>query len=287
MNLIDRLLSVFNKSPSEYKFPLADFEVIQLCFQVRQIFMRQPMLLELPVPINICGDIHGQFDELCKIFQIGGMPNNSRYLFLGDYVDRGDKQLETICLLFAYKIAYPETFFLLRGNHECVTTCSIYGFFTECMRVFNKSIFDLFISSFDTMPVAAVVGNKMFCVHGGISSELESLDQIKNLPRPSHVPEVGLLTDLLWSDPDIKNETWEFNYNRGTSVTFGVKNVLDFLRKSNLEIIVRAHQVVPLGYEFFAGTSLLTIFSSTNFKTNQAVFIHVNENFHCSFHKID
>lgn len=153
------------------------------------------------MPKNSTGDIHGQFDELCKIFQIGGMPNNSRYLFLGDYVDRGDKQLETICLLFAYKIAYPKTFFLLRGNHESAEVCSTYGFLTECLRVFDKAIFDLFISTFDTMPVAAIVANKMFCVHGGISSKLKSLDQIRNLSRPTSVPQVGLLCDLLWSDP--------------------------------------------------------------------------------------
>jgi serine/threonine-protein phosphatase PP1 catalytic subunit len=284
MHVIDKLLhsSVNPASP----FPLSEFEVIQLCLSVRQIFLQQPMLLELCVPLNICGDLHGQFGELCKIFQIGGHPNAERYLFLGDYVDRGDKQLETICLMFAYKIAFPQTFHMLRGNHECREVCSQYGFLDECMRVFSANIFELFISCFDVMPVAAIVERKMFCVHGGISPELTSMDQIKNLPRPSTIPESGLLCDLVWSDPDIMTHTWAYNSSRGTSVRFGVKNVVEFLRRFSLDIIVRAHEVVPEGYQFFAGLGLLTLFSSTNFGTNHAVFIKINEALHCTFHNI-
>lgn len=214
------------------------------------------------------------------------MPENTQYLFLGDYVDRGHKQLETICLLFACKITFPQTFHLLRGNHECVDVCSQYGFFEECVRVFNRNIFNMFIGCFDVMPVAATINNRMFCVHGGLSPELSSLDQIKNIMRPAKVAKSGLLCDLLWSDPDVHTDMWNLNLNRGISFKFGAKVVADFLKKFQFECIVRAHEVVPHGYQFFAGLSLVTLFSSTNFGLNNAVYMSIDENLHCIFHNL-
>jgi serine/threonine-protein phosphatase PP1 catalytic subunit len=230
------------------------------------------------------GDIHGQFEELLKIFQLGGSPDaGARYLFLGDYVDRGPRQLQTICLLFAYKVKYPHAFYLLRGNHEDKNICHDYGFLLECQALFNERIFTLFTEVFDCIPVAAIVERKMFCVHGGLSPELRNLDQIRNIKRPAKVPPSGLLCDLLWSDPDSKTMTWRKNYNRGTSYTFGTAVVNEFLKQHNFELICRAHEVIPAGFQFFAGLQLLTIFSSTNFNTNNSVFMKVSDTLHCTF----
>ena len=112
---------------------LAEYEIRYLCTKAREIFINQPILLELEAPLKICGDIHGQYYDLLRLFEYGGFPPEANYLFLGDYVDRGKQSLETICLLLAYKIKYPENFFILRGNHECASINRIYGFYDECM----------------------------------------------------------------------------------------------------------------------------------------------------------
>jgi serine/threonine-protein phosphatase PP1 catalytic subunit len=111
---------------------LLESEIRGLCLKSREIFLSQPMLLELEAPIKICGDVHGQFSDLIKLFEYGGFPGDTNYLFLGDYVDRGKQSIECICLLLAYKIKHPENFFLLRGNHECSSINRIYGFYDEC-----------------------------------------------------------------------------------------------------------------------------------------------------------
>lgn len=111
---------------------LEEYEIQHLCLKARDIFINQPILLELEAPIKICGDIHGQYYDLLRLFEYGGFPPEANYLFLGDYVDRGKQSLETICLLLAYKIKYPENFFILRGNHECASINRIYGFYDEC-----------------------------------------------------------------------------------------------------------------------------------------------------------
>lgn len=189
------------------------------------------------------GDVHGQFSDLLRLFEYGGYPPEANYLFLGDYVDRGKQSIETICLLLAYKIKYRENFFLLRGNHECASINRIYGFYDECKRRFNVRIWKVFTDCFNCLPVAALIDEKILCMHGGLSPELKNLDQIRNIARPVDVPDQGLLCDLLWADPDKEVEGWAEN-DRGVSYTFGADKVAEFLRKHDLDLICRAHQVM-------------------------------------------
>lgn len=195
---------------------LSEAEIRTLCFESRKIFMAQPMLIELNPPLKIIGDIHGQFQDLLRLFDYGGFPPDSNYLFLGDYVDRGKQSLETICLLLAYKIKYPKNFFLLRGNHECANINRIYGFYDECKRKYTIRLWKTFIDCFNTLPVAAVIGDKIFCCHGGLSPDLTSMEQIIRIIRPTEVPDEGLLCDLLWSDPDPEPRIWSGGARRGS-----------------------------------------------------------------------
>uniref|UniRef100_A0A8C5MRR0 Serine/threonine-protein phosphatase n=1 Tax=Leptobrachium leishanense TaxID=445787 RepID=A0A8C5MRR0_9ANUR len=173
---------------------MTEAEVRGLCIKSREIFLSQPILLELEAPLKICGDIHGQYTDLLRLFEYGGFPPEANYLFLGDYVDRGKQSLETICLLLAYKIKYPENFFLLRGNHECASINRIYGFYDECKRRFNIKLWKTFTDCFNCLPIAAIVDEKIFCCHGGLSPDLQSMEQIRRIMRPTDVPDTGVLS---------------------------------------------------------------------------------------------
>ncbi|CAN6172656.1 unnamed protein product [Urochloa humidicola] len=264
---------------------VTDAEIRRLCAAAKDVFLSQPNLLELEAPIKICGDIHGQYSDLLRLFEYGGYPPEANYLFLGDYVDRGKQSIETICLLLAYKIKYPENFFLLRGNHECASINRIYGFFDECKRRFNVKIWKIFTECFNCLPVAALIDDKILCMHGGLSPELKNMDQIRNIARPVDVPDHGLLCDLLWSDPDKDIEGWGEN-DRGVSYTFGADKVAEFLQKHDLDLVCRAHQVVEDGYEFFAKRQLVTIFSAPNYCgefDNAGAMMSIDDSLTCSF----
>jgi len=197
--------------PAGTDIDLQEELVIRIVKSARDIFLNQPMLLELNAPINICGDTHGQFTDMIQLFEMGGYPPLSNYLFLGDYVDRAKNSVETIVLGLLYKIKYPKAFFLLRGNHECASLNRIYGFYDECKRRYSVKLWRIFSDCFNCMPIAAVVGDKILCMHGGLSPDLDNLSQIGNIPRPTDIPDEGLLCDILWSDPDSSVNGWGYN----------------------------------------------------------------------------
>ncbi|KAK7284386.1 hypothetical protein RJT34_19131 [Clitoria ternatea] len=264
---------------------LSESEIRQLCVNARQIFLSQPILLDLRAPIRICGDIHGQYQDLLRLFEYGGYPPAANYLFLGDYVDRGKQSLETICLLLAYKIRYPDKIHLLRGNHEEAKINRIYGFYDECKRRFNVRLWKIFTDCFNCLPVAALIDEKILCMHGGLSPEMQNLDQIREITRPTEIPDNGLLCDLLWSDPDASIEGWA-DSDRGISCTFGPDALTEFLDKNDLDLVCRGHQVVEDGYEFFAKRRLVTIFSAPNYGgefDNAGALLSVDESLVCSF----
>jgi len=256
-----------------------------LCAGVREIFLGQNALLEIEAPLNICGDIHGQYHDLLRLFEYGGFPPDSNYLFLGDYVDRGQQSLETVTLLFSYKSKFPENFFLLRGNHETSTITRIYGFYDECKRRYNIKLWKTFCDVFNCMSVCALIDDKIMCMHGGLSPEIKRFDQIRRLVRPVEAPETGLICDLLWADPDTEITGWDES-DRGISFIFGPDVVESFLEEHDLDLICRAHQVVEEGYEFFAKRQLITLFSAPNYCgefDNSGAMMSVDDSLMCSF----
>lgn len=283
-DIITRLLVPRNQQPGT-KVDLKAHEVKYLIDKAREIFVSQPVLLDLEAPLKIVGDIHGQYFDLLRLFEYGGFPPESNYLFLGDYVDRGPNGLETICLLFAYKIKYPLNFFMLRGNHESSAINRIYGFYEECKERYGLKTWKAFNDCFNCLPLGAVIEEKILCIHGGLSPDLKNLDQIRRIARPTEIPDSGLLCDLLWADPESDVSGWGAN-DRGVSFTFGCDVVEAFLRKHDFDLIVRAHQVVEDGYEFFANRQLVTVFSAPNYCgefDNAGAMMSVDSTLMCSF----
>lgn len=288
--ILDTLVRLKKRPPSGQSCHLPPETVFQMCERALSIFSEQPMVLELEAPLSLCGDIHGQFHDLLRVFEHSGYPPESNYLFLGDYVDRGKKSLETIFLLFAYKIKYPENFFLLRGNHESPSICRIYGFYDECKQRYNIKLWKTFCDVFNYLPACGIIDDRVICMHGGLSQQMledpkRVRDQVFEIERPADIPESGLLCDLLWSDPH--QEIMGFgNNDRGVSVSFGHDVVNHFLQKEDMDLVVRAHQVVEDGYEFFADRRLVTIFSAPNYCgefDNAAAVLTIDENLLCSF----
>jgi len=262
-DMISRLLDAGYTTKVTKAVCLKNAEITAVCTAVREVLLSQPALLELSAPVKIVGDIHGQYNDLIRLFEMCGFPPSSNFLFLGDYVDRGKQSLETILLLFCYKLKYPENFFILRGNHECANVTRVYGFYDECKRRCNIKVWKTFIDTFNCLPIASIVADKIFCVHGGLSPSLSHMDDIRQIARPTDVPDYGLLNDLLWSDPADMDQDWESN-ERGVSYCFGKKVIVDFLARHDFDLVCRAHMVVEDGYEFFNDRLLVTVFSAPN-----------------------
>lgn len=243
------------------------------------VLMTEPTMLYLKSPINIVGDIHGQFPDLLNIFNTCGEPPAVSYLFLGDYVDRGPMSLETICYLFSYKCLYPEHIYLLRGNHESRELTKIYGFYDEIRTKFgNIYAWRIFQDLFDILPLMAVVDNRYFCVHGGISPQTLSLGTLQRIPKHSNCP---IISDLIWSDPD--NISGFSKSQRGLGYLYGGDVVNSFLEVNDLSLMIRSHQLVYEGYKFhFPDKNAITVWSAPDYCgrcVNHGSVLVVNDKF--------
>jgi serine/threonine-protein phosphatase PP1 catalytic subunit len=220
--------------------------------------------------------------------KLGGPIATQKYLFLGDYVDRGHNSIECFTLLLTLKIRYPAQIWLLRGNHETADLSKLYGFYDECVARYRSELWERFTDVFMWLPIAAIISDRIFCVHGGLSPELHDLSQIEKLTRPLAIAPRGLLSDLLWADPDPEQAEWAKS-TRGTSFTYGETVVENFLRKNDFDLICRGHQVVAPGYDFpFApNQSVLTVFSAPGMYEEygpvKGALMRVDEALQCSF----
>uniref|UniRef100_A0A8R1E2R1 Serine/threonine-protein phosphatase n=1 Tax=Caenorhabditis japonica TaxID=281687 RepID=A0A8R1E2R1_CAEJA len=284
--LIIKVLSVGHPEKSLTK-TVKEQELIQLCNLAKTSFLQQSVMLEVEAPIKVCGDTHGQYSDVIRLFNITQFPPHSNYIFLGDYVDRGRQNLELITLFFCYKIKFFDRFFLLRGNHECPAVNRVYGFFEECnKRYASTRLWLAFQEAFSAMPFTGLISGRILCMHGGLSPKLTSLDVLRELPRPMDPPSPSLHIDLLWSDPDNSISDWAQNI-RGVSYIFGANVVKQQIEALGIDMIARAHQVVQDGYEFFADKKLVTIFSAPHYCgqfDNSAAIMNVDDNMVCSFH---
>jgi len=253
---------------------------LKLIRTAKGIFRKEPNLLRLEGNLSVCGDIHGQYYDLLRIFEVGGSPPDVTYLFLGDYVDRGCFSSEVLWLLIALKINLPEKMWMLRGNHECRRMTEFFNFKRECEYKYNIEIYDEVMLLFDCLPLAALVGSKYFCVHAGLSPDIRYIKDIDKIDRFQEIPKSGPMCDLLWSDPSTasddptpksKQKWFRFNKRRGISYVYGKDAVKIFIRSNKIKSIIRGHSVEKNGYYMhFQKTKrhfpkVITVFSAPDY----------------------
>lgn len=244
---------------------LPERELRILCEKVKEILIEESNVQPVKAPVTICGDIHGQFHDLLELFNKGGEIPNSRYIFMGDFVDRGFNSVETFQLLLCLKMKYPSHITLLRGNHETRQITTVYGFYDETIRKYgNANPWKYCTEVFDYLGIGAVVEGKIFCIHGGLSPEIKTIDQVRLIDRRMEIPHEGPFCDLMWSDPE-DIETWAMS-PRGAGWLFGSKVTSEFNHINDISLIARAHQLVMDGFKYwFRDQNLVTVWSAPNY----------------------
>ncbi|KAJ2140048.1 3',5'-cyclic-nucleotide phosphodiesterase (PDEase) (3':5'-CNP) [Coemansia sp. RSA 353] len=284
---------------------LREQDALAIIREATQLLRTEPTLLTLASPVTICGDVHGQYYDLMKLFEVGGDPASTQYLFLGDYVDRGYFSVECLLYLYALKLRNPKTVFMLRGNHECRHLTDYFTFKLECLHKYSERVYEAAVESFCALPLGAVVNGQFLCIHGGLSPELHTLDDLRNLDRFREPPTHGLMCDLLWADPvedfgHEKNKSYfVHNYARGCSYFFSYAATCAFLERNGLLSLVRAHEAQDAGYRMYRKSktsgfpAVITLFSAPNYLdayNNKAAVLKYENNvmnirqFNCSPH---
>lgn len=282
---------------------------VELLLRLKPVLQSLPSVVQVPWPegapyFNVCGDTHGQYYDLCNIFAINGVPSPTNpYLFNGDYVDRGSWSVETVLLLFAWKLLYPQHVHLTRGNHGAcphprplslagippshvlTATCLVcacarvfvllyfaetknmnrmYGFEGEVKAKFDATVMDLFTEVFQYLPLGMVIADKVFVVHGGLCQrDGVTIKELAAIDRFREPPDSGLMTDLLWSDPQLFPGRGPSK--RGTGQSFGPDITAAFLAHNNLELLIRSHEVKDEGYVVEHNGKCITVFSAPNY----------------------
>ena len=277
-----------------FRFNISVNVINKLCDLAYNIFTKEPNIIYCNAPINVFGDIHGQFSDMIHFLEMTGLPPNNKFLFMGDYVDRGKNSIEVCVLLFALKILYPGCIQVLRGNHECPNVNKLYGFYDECIDRFGGdsnsgdgiTVFNNINKVLCALPLCAIINEKIFCVHGGLSPSINTIDEINKIDRFINIPDTGALCDLLWSDPSINNSNKWGENSRGVSYTYNAEVIDIFLQTNNLQLLCRAHQLVSEGYKFVNFDKLVTVFSAPNYCGNcgnDGAVMKITKNLECSF----
>ncbi|KAG8459273.1 hypothetical protein KFE25_014118 [Diacronema lutheri] len=256
---------------------ITEDDVCRLCKDAMAAFRAEPNIIKLEGNVNIVGDIHGQYYDLMKVFEIGGKVEEVPYLFLGDYVDRGTFSCEVVLYLMALKSTHPKKVFCIRGNHECRALTRTFNFKNECLHKYSMRVYDAFMDVFDTLPLCALLDAKFLCCHGGIGPSFHTLEDINRIDRFSEPPEAGPMCDLLWADPtpdeddEVQAKPFTPNTTRGCSYLFNSKAALRFLKDNQLLSIVRAHEAQKEGFKMHKKDpendfpAVITLFSAPNY----------------------
>lgn len=262
----------------ESPIPRFDISTLKcLCGEARNAIMRGGIVVHTDLPTVVVGDLHGNLHDLIRIWNMVDDPFSKRFVFLGDYVDRGNYSIELITLLFALRTQYPDNIYIIRGNHEFASVNKIYGFYEEVMETYqDETLYDAFNEVFSYLPLAAILDNRVFCIHGGLSPHLATENDILKLPYPFLPSDsCDLVTDLVWSDPT--HSTMDYiTSTRGLGVNFGTYAVHQFLMRNQFKLILRAHESVTSGIKSFADGKLITVFSSSGYTSGRSLGGYAN-----------
>lgn len=273
---------------------LSESDALDIIMHCALIWKNEPNVVHLDDPVVVCGDIHGQFYDLLTLLEVGGDPAHQNYVFLGDYVDRGCFGMEVILLLMSYKILFPRTLVMLRGNHESRHLTSYFNFKIEVMYKYSLAVYNSIMSAFDCLPLACVVSNKFFCVHGGLSQELLHIRDIDAIHRFREPPSSGSMCDMLWADPmhddremnTLKEQLFVPNTTRGCSYVYSHEAACRFLEANQLVAIIRGHEAQGEGYLLYRHSqnsfpAIICVFSAPNYcdtYDNRAAVVALNKN---------
>ncbi|KAJ8972429.1 hypothetical protein NQ317_012447 [Molorchus minor] len=270
---------------------LTENQVKTLCDKAKEILSKESNVQEVKCPVTVCGDVHGQFHDLMELFRIGGSSPDTNYLFMGDYVDRGYYSVETVTLLVALKVRYKERITILRGNHESRQITQVYGFYDECLRKYgNANVWKFFTDLFDYLPLTALVDSQIFCLHGGLSPSIDTLDHIRSL------------RSFARGEFPMKGQCVTYFGRTRTIVVDGVFHPVElvthlartspktFNHSNGLTLVSRAHQLVMEGYNWCHERNVVTIFSAPNYCYrcgNQAAIMELDDALKYSFLQFD
>jgi len=283
-------MSLISKDPSSYcrtgfrmRLPIIQKHTLsEIICCAKEIWKNENSVLDLSDPIVIIGDLHGHIIDLFRIFHVFPDPKETKYLFLGDIVDRGEFSLETLTLIMILKILFPNNVYIIRGNHEFAEICESFGFLNEIMTQYGDiKLFNEFTDAFSFLPLAAQIGPNILCIHGGIGPFISDIQTIASVTRPCYsFEDHPVLDSLVWSDPtDVSGGYSESQ--RGYGYLFGEASFVDFLSRSSIKIVIRGHQCVDEGYSHMFNNRLITLFSASNYcgkSHNKAAVISIKDN---------
>lgn len=268
--------------------PLPIDEVKWVCSTSTKLLLDEPTVLDVSSPVTVVGDVHGELETIFYIFDTYGSPKKNRYIFLGDYVDRGPKSLYTILFLLSIKIKLGKDFHMIRGNHEDIKISMTHQFRDEIIKTYGSAkLMDDFDSVFKSLPLAVLVNNTILCVHGGLGPAVRTVESIREIKRPYVLTDQDPMYDIVWADPQKNIEDWG-NGRRSTSCSFGETPLLEFFERSNITAMIRGHECVPEGYLYSFGpeVNFVTLFSAPNYGNlkNKGAVLFIDDDGKYTFH---
>lgn len=264
--IVERLLQAVNNDNPYASLP-DDEDATDLIKECSAVLANEPVVLHLTGEFHVVGDLHGNLNSLVRIFEKCGYPPESKYVFLGDYVDRGYESVEVCLLLYSLKLLYPSEIYLLRGNHESKRLTKFYGFRDDCKEKYTRHVYNEFIKSFNNLSIAAILNQKIFCVHGG-ACRIDRSEELTSIEKPiQRVAVMGdIISDVLWSDPRNDVDYLE-DSERGCGQLFGEVALDDFLETFGCECLIRAHECCQEGFDRpFGNNKCVTVFSSVDYQ---------------------